>query len=321
MIRARQTLSALIAAVVACGALATPAHAQRRSILERYQTKQEMDARHFGFLQNGYHMTDLETCREPGAVWWVAVYEHYDDPPGEGGFDHIVELGSWNDANQEISQQALRGWFLDDLNAASDGSAWSHHTAIFNEYPGANQHVIRETDFTRFNEIRQSMNAAGLRLIDIDVSNISGVTRFYGVMRAGTQDERLIHEPTWATFSTVRAHMEANGWRVRDIAAQQGAYVAVLNQGSGPSSTEIFQDWPSLTTHWAAIDANRRINTRLKDVECWVEGGQLRYAALFRGAPRTRVGREAIRPGSVAAQPTPAPQPAPTGPVADPDPN
>jgi hypothetical protein len=323
---AHGALKALLAAAclaAVCIAASAPAHAQhRRSILERYQTYQEFDQRQFGFVQNGYHVMDLETCREPGAVWWVAVYEHFTEPPMPAGFGQFVEAGSWTALMQETGRLAREGWFIDDLNAASDGSGWTHHVAIFNEWPGSNQHIIREADFATFNLIRERQGAFGLRLVDIDVSNINGQTLFYGVQRSGTHEERLIHENTWASFNTVRAHMESNGWRVRDIAIQEGEFFAVLNQGSGPSLTETYQDWPSLLNRWAAIDGNRRVTTRIKDVECWSEGGQLRYAALYRGAPR-RVGQEARPPNVVRerapAQPTPTP--APAGPVADPDPN
>lgn len=319
--RAIKALLATAALAAVCIAAAAPAQAQqRRSILERYQTLQEFQQRHFGFLQNGYHVIDLETCREPGAVWWVAIYDYQPNPTMPAGFDHIVEMGSWNAMNQEIGQLAQQGWFLDDLNAASDGSAWTHHVAIFNEWPGSNQIVIRETNFALFNEIRQDQNGAGLRLVDVDVSNINGVTQFYGVMRPGQQEERLIHENNWASFNTVRAHMEGNGWRVRDIAIQQGEYFAVLNQGAGPSLTETYEDWPTLLNRWAAIDGNRRITTRIKDVECWSEGGQLRYAALYRGGARVRRPEGGVPP-DVVADPNAARRPVTTGPVADPRPN
>ena len=163
--------SLLATAALACAFIGTATSAdaqQRRSILERYATYQEFEQRRFGFMQNGYRNTDLETCREPdgGAVWWVAVYDLQPTPETPAGFGHYVESGSWTGLMQETGQLALQGWFIDDLDAASDGSGWSHYVAIFNEWPNSNQHIIRETSFSLFNEIRLDMNGAGLRLVD-----------------------------------------------------------------------------------------------------------------------------------------------------------
>lgn len=321
--RVLRSLLAGVAFAALCAAAVPPAQAQqRRTILERYQTYQEFEQRQTGFAQNGYYVIDFETCREPdhSALWWVAVYDHQPNPQFTGGFGLFIQAGSWTSFMNDVNQYAAQGWMLDDLDAASDGGSWMNHVGVLNEAQGSSQQVIRENTFAAFHANWLVHQGGGLRLADLDVANINGQAHFYGVMRPGTQEERLIHETSLASFHAVRTAMEGNGWRIRDIAMQQGEYLAVLNPGSGPTVAEKFADWPAILNRWGAIDGNRRINTRLKDVECWVEGGQLRYAGLWRGAARVRRPEGGVPP-NVVANPNVAPAPAqPARPAAERDP-
>ena len=323
--RILRSLLAGVAFAALCAAAVAPAQAQqRRSILERYQTAQEFEQRRTGFAQNGYFVIDHETCREPdgSALWWVAVYDHQPNPQFTGGFGLFIQAGGWTAFQNEVNQYAAQGWMLEDLDAASNGGSWTNHVAVLNEAQGSSQQLIRENSFASFHANWLAHQGGGLRLTDIDVANINGQPLFYGLMRPGAQDERLIHETTLPNFHAVRTAMEGNGWRIRDIAMQQGEYLAVLYPGSGPTITETFADWAGLVSRWSAIDGNRRVNTRLKDVECWVEGGELRYAGLWRGTARVRRPEGAVPP-NVVANPTvtPPPSPQPGRPAAERDPN
>ena len=239
-----------------------------------------------------------------------------------GGFGLFIQAGGWTAFQNEVNQYAAQGWMLEDLDAASNGGPWTNHVAVLNEAQGSSQQLIRENSFASFHANWLAHQGGGLRLTDIDVANVNGQPLFYGLMRPGTNDERLIHETTLANFHAVRTAMEGNGWRIRDIAMQQGEYLAVLYPGSGPTITETFADWAGLVDRWGAIDGNRRVNTRLKDVECWVEGGELRYAGLWRGTLRVRRPEGAVPPNVVATpNVTPPPSPQPGRPAAERDPN
>lgn len=297
MTTARLTLKSLFAsAALACAFVvaAAPAEAQqRRSILERYENFEALEGRLQGFQQHGdFHTTDIELCRDGGQTWWVATYDDLPRPHLTAGFDAFIQPSNQTDFLAQVAQLESQGWFIDDMDASAVGAlgAVTRFVAVLNEQPGSRQAIINANTWESFQAAWHAQQAAGMRIVDLDVSTIFSQTRYHAVMRPGDVDERIIREPNLNSFHSVRQHMEGNGWRVRDIAMQAGVYMAVLNPGSGPTSTATYEDWPSLMQAWAGIDARQRWNMRIKDVECWLENGQTRYAALYRGTRSTRVG-------------------------------
>lgn len=259
-----------------------PAHAQQRnSIVERYTTYQDFQTRMFGFLQNDFRVVDLEICREPGAVWWVASYQRQPNFSAPGGFDHFLEGGQTNFMT-DVNQMAAQGWFIDDMDAQGQGAGWNYFVGVLN--PGQGQQVvIDQQTWPSFRINWLAGHGGNLRLRDVDVTRIGNRLRYFGVQRTGTYEEQLLRETTWAAFTANRIAQEGAGWRLTSIAATEGEYIGVLNRRAGPSTAERFDDWATLLTRFGEID--HAAEMRIEDVECWMEGGALRYAALWRAIP------------------------------------
>jgi hypothetical protein len=307
MSRARSKIRFVLvtAAVAALGlaALAPPAAAQaRRSIVERYQTWEEFEARRFSFLSEAdIRVVDIETCVENGQARWVAVYNYMPNSLSSAGFDEVFRARTLPELNGEIDRRVAQGWRVDDIDASltrsyQDDSGGGGFSITREEYafsalmnPGAGaQAVLSESSFVALLAVATARNGEGLRLVDLDIVTVQGQRRYHGVMRAGTHEEQLFRANNWAAFDAQRNLLFGQGWRLRDIAVAEGEYVGLFNRGNGPHAAEVFNDWPSLLSRWTQLDNNGRGRVRVVDVECWSEGGATRYAAVWRGDRRVR---------------------------------
>ncbi|MEZ5996508.1 MAG: hypothetical protein R3C25_12245 [Hyphomonadaceae bacterium] len=177
-IRSRLLFALLIAA---SALLAPPALAQqRRSIVERYATWEEFEARRIAFAGNDIRVTDIETCVDAGQPWWVAGYSYQPNFQAPNGFDEVIRADSEQALRAQIDTIFASGWRADDIDASllsayveEVGGGFSltrenhRYAALLNPGEGA-QAILSEASFAAFMAGVAARQGEGLRLVDLD---------------------------------------------------------------------------------------------------------------------------------------------------------
>jgi hypothetical protein len=150
--------------------------------------------------------------------------------------------------------------------------------------PGTDSHGLWvNADWPSFQAKWQAWSNQGLRLVDLEVTEIGGQVRYSGVFRAGSGAYGLWVNADWASFQSKWQQWSGQGMRLVDLEISQiggqTRYSGVFRAGSGAYGLWVNADWASFQSKWQQWSGQ---GLRLVDLEISQIGGQPRYSGVFR---------------------------------------
>lgn len=296
----RSTSAFIAAAALIC--VAPQAHAQRNSILERYQSQAAFESAYAALGANHYRVVDINLCYDTAPTrWWVVVYQR--DPAFTPDGNNALVWAEPNLPSLRSNALALEAGEtkLDDIDASTAllGTRDPRFVALQNTAPGRQVIIAQFQVAPLFADIA-THQGDGLELIDIEINSFDQGPHYFGLMREGAPRPSLQREGSWAALEARRVAMAGEGWRLRNVAAREGEFWGLFTRGSGPQTAGQFDDWGALRERFAEVDNNGVGTMRLDDVECYYASGGTRYTGVW-----------SVIPGRVREHPEVGPRPAP----------
>jgi hypothetical protein len=299
---AQRAIKALLATAALAAACTAPAHAQRNSILERYDSQAAFESAYAALGANHYRVVDINLCYDSAPTRrWVVVYQR--DPAfTPDGTNALVwaepNLRSLRDNALALEAGEMK---VDDFDASSAllGRRDPTFVALQNVAPGR-QAFIAQFQVAPFMADIANQQAEGLELIDIEINSFDQGPHYFGLVREGAPQPSLHREDSRPSLEARRVAMAGDGWRLRNVAAREGEYWGLFTRGAGPQTAGMFDDWGALRERFAEVDNNGVGTMRLDDVECFFSGGAIRYVGIW-----------SVIPGRVRPHPEVGPRPAP----------
>ncbi len=261
--------------------LTGPALANSRdSILERHGSWNAFVDRWKAFAANDIRLIDFQECRDPAdnKTWYVGVWR-----PAKGGYG-LFRLGNWKAFTDDWKKQADEKLRLADFSDGPEGN-----TSVFTGvYRGSSKpHALyRLSDWSAMVTKWKDMRKKGLRLIDLDETRRGNTTWFTGVWRQGSGSEALYRYGSWTKFVDRWKSLSDQNRRLLDIGVSRSGgktwFSGIWRAGSGNHALHRFDSWPGILSKWIEIDNNGNSFAKLRDIECWQEGGKMHYVGVWR---------------------------------------
>jgi serine protease AprX len=128
-----------------------------------------------------------------------------------------------------------------------------------------------------------SLVSVGLRLIDLEITQVGGERRYSGVFRQGSGGHGLWVLANWNSFVQKWQEWSSQGLRLIDLEITQVGnerrYSGVFRQGAGGHGLWVLANWNSFVQKWQEWSSQ---GLRLIDLEITQVGGERRYSGVFR---------------------------------------
>ena len=127
------------------------------------------------------------------------------------------------------------------------------------------------------------LNSTGLRLKDIEVTNINGKVNYSGVWAPGSGKYALYRYSDWGDFVDKWKELNTQGQRLIDIERVKVGnthwYYGVWQGGSGKYALYRYSSWGSFVDKWKELNDQGQ---RLIDIDVSGEGSNLTYIGVWR---------------------------------------
>jgi len=200
---------------------------------------------------------------------------------GSGGHG-LWANATWSSFVQKWQQWSQQGLRLVDFEINQIFPGVNRYTGVFRQGGGGYGLWVNAT-WPSFVQKWQQWSQQGLRLIDIEISQIAGQLRYSGVFRQGTGGYGLWVNASWTSFAQKWQQWSQQGLRLIDLKIHQvggqNRYSGVFQKGSGAYGLWVNATWPSFHQKWQQWSQQ---GLRLIDFERTRIGGVNRYSGVFR---------------------------------------